>query len=137
MAPLKKDWVNIYGPLVDMMKLQVRMNPYKRQVEIRSSKHTKDSGSLQKGADFVKAYSLGFDVDVSELPFLKNLQFIDERCRMPLHSFDWTTYTWILSKLKMLKLYMVIIYLELSVELLVKMVKLNLRLRMHRELELF
>ena len=69
MAPLKKDWVNIYGPLVDMMKLQVRMNPHKRQVEIRSSKHTKDSGSLQKGADFVKAYSLGFDVDVSELSF--------------------------------------------------------------------
>ena len=73
MAPLKKDWVNIYGPLVDMMKLQVRMNPHKRQVEIRSSKHTKDSGSLQKGADFVKAYSLGFDVDVSELSFFKKI----------------------------------------------------------------
>ena len=63
MSPLKKDWVNIYGPLVDLLKLQVRMNPQKRAVELRSSKHTKDSGHLQKGADFVKAYALGFAVE--------------------------------------------------------------------------
>ncbi|TIB69911.1 hypothetical protein E3P77_00322 [Wallemia ichthyophaga] len=63
MSPLKKDWVNIYGPLVDLLKLQVRMNPQKRAVELRSSKHTQDSGHLQKGADFVKAYALGFAVE--------------------------------------------------------------------------
>lgn len=63
MSPLKKDWVNIYGPLVEMLKLQVRMNPQKRAVELRSSKHTKDAGHLQKGADFVKAYALGFAVE--------------------------------------------------------------------------
>lgn len=63
MSPLKKDWVNIYGPLVDLLKLQVRMNPQKRAVELRSSKHTNDSGHLQKGADFVKAYALGFAVE--------------------------------------------------------------------------
>lgn len=30
----------------------------------QSSKHTKETGALQKGADFVKAYALGFDVNV-------------------------------------------------------------------------
>jgi rRNA processing protein Krr1/Pno1 len=31
---------------------------------LQTSKHTKDIGALQKGADFVKAYALGFDVNV-------------------------------------------------------------------------
>ncbi len=34
----------------------------------QTSKHTKDIGAIQKGADFVKAYALGFDVNVSRLP---------------------------------------------------------------------
>ncbi|ELU44003.1 chaperone [Rhizoctonia solani AG-1 IA] len=61
MTPLKKDWVNIFSPLTEMLGLQVRMNVQKRAVEIRTSKHTKDIGAIQKGADFVKAYALGFD----------------------------------------------------------------------------
>jgi len=32
---------------------------------MRTSKHTKDISSLQKGADFVKAFALGFDVNDS------------------------------------------------------------------------
>ncbi|KAF8637421.1 hypothetical protein AX17_002916 [Amanita inopinata Kibby_2008] len=63
MSPLKKDWVNIFGPLTELLGLQVRMNVQRRCVEIRTSKHTKDIGALQKGADFVKAYALGFDVN--------------------------------------------------------------------------
>ena len=31
---------------------------------IQTSKHTKEIGAIQKGADFVKAYALGFDVQV-------------------------------------------------------------------------
>jgi len=63
MTPLKKDWLNIFGPLTEILELQVRMNVQRRCVEIRTSKQTKDIGALQKGADFIKAYALGFDVN--------------------------------------------------------------------------
>ncbi|KZV71830.1 eukaryotic type KH-domain (KH-domain type I) [Peniophora sp. CONT] len=65
MSPLKKDWVNIFGPLTEILGLQVRMNVQRKAVEIRTSKHTKEVGALQKGADFVKAFVLGFDVNDS------------------------------------------------------------------------
>lgn len=63
MTPLKASWPKIYPPLVEHLKLQVRMNVKSRAVELRTSKHTTDSGALQKGEDFVKAFTLGFDVD--------------------------------------------------------------------------
>ncbi|KAI9787859.1 MAG: pre-rRNA-processing protein pno1 [Peltula sp. TS41687] len=63
MTPLKASWSKIYPPLVEHLKLQVRMNIKNRAVELRTSKHTSDVGALQKGEDFVKAFSLGFDVD--------------------------------------------------------------------------
>jgi RNA-binding protein PNO1 len=63
MTPLKASWPKIYPPLVEHLKLQVRMNIKNRAVELRTSKHTTDPGALQKGDDFVKAFSLGFDVD--------------------------------------------------------------------------
>ncbi|MCJ1351555.1 MAG: pre-rRNA-processing protein pno1 [Icmadophila ericetorum] len=63
MTPLKNSWTKIYPPLVEHLKLQVRMNVKSRAVEIRTSKSTTDTGALQKGEDFVKAFSLGFDVD--------------------------------------------------------------------------
>lgn len=63
MSPLKAAWPKIYPPLVEHLKLQVRMNLKSRAVEMRSCKKTTDPGALQKGADFVKAFSLGFDID--------------------------------------------------------------------------
>lgn len=63
MAPLKAIWPKIYPPLVDHLKLQVRMNLKTKTVEMRTNKSTTDTGALQKGADFVKAFTLGFDVD--------------------------------------------------------------------------
>lgn len=41
---------------------------------IKTSKHTKDIGAIQKGADFVKAYALGFDVHVCPSFPLSSLQ---------------------------------------------------------------
>lgn len=63
MTPLKLTWPKIYPPLVDHLKLQVRMNLKTRTVELRTNKSTTDQGALQKGADFIKAFTLGFDVD--------------------------------------------------------------------------
>ncbi|KAF2834093.1 pre-rRNA-processing protein pno1 [Patellaria atrata CBS 101060] len=39
------------------------MNVKARAVELRTSKATESAGALQQGEDFVKAFSLGFDVD--------------------------------------------------------------------------
>jgi hypothetical protein len=52
---------NQYPPLVEHLKLQVRMNVKSRAVELRTSRHTTDLGALQKGEDFVKAFALGFE----------------------------------------------------------------------------
>jgi len=62
LTPLKKHWMEILQPLVEHMKLQVRMNTKRRCVEIRSSDHTADIGALQKAADFVRAFMIGFEV---------------------------------------------------------------------------
>ncbi|PPQ67457.1 hypothetical protein CVT24_011514 [Panaeolus cyanescens] len=72
MTPLKKEWLNIFGPLTEILALQVRMNVQRRSVEIRTSSLTKDIGAIQKGADFVKAFALGFDVNVG-----LSLRFLD------------------------------------------------------------
>ena len=63
MAPLRSAWPKIYPPLVEHLKLQVRMNIKAKAVEVRTSKYTTDSGALQKGEDFIKAFSLGFEMD--------------------------------------------------------------------------
>jgi RNA-binding protein PNO1 len=61
-TPLKENWENIMKPIVEHMKLQVRFNPKKRCVEMKTSQFTLDGGALQKSADFVQAFMLGFDV---------------------------------------------------------------------------
>jgi len=61
-TPLRKDWMRIYTPIVEHLKLDVRMNPRNRSVEIKTSQHTEDIDTLQKAADFVRAYLLGFEV---------------------------------------------------------------------------
>ncbi|KAG2192892.1 uncharacterized protein EV154DRAFT_436772 [Mucor mucedo] len=63
MSPLKRHWLEIYSPLVEHMKLQVRMNVKTRTVELKTSPSTEDEGSLQKGADFLRAFALGFEVE--------------------------------------------------------------------------
>ena len=37
MSPLKRDWVNIFGPLTELLGLQVRMNVQKKCIEMRVS----------------------------------------------------------------------------------------------------
>ncbi|ORY65796.1 uncharacterized protein BCR38DRAFT_339071 [Pseudomassariella vexata] len=65
MSPLKAHWPKIYEPLVNHLKLAVRMNVKTKAVELRTSQHTTDTGAVQKGEDFVRAFVLGFDVEDS------------------------------------------------------------------------
>jgi RNA-binding protein PNO1 len=59
---LKKEWEKIYTPIVEKMDLQIRMNPKKRVVELRTSEHTKEENAVQKSADFINAFLYGFDI---------------------------------------------------------------------------
>lgn len=63
LTPLKQNWLKIFSPIVEHLKLQIRFNNRTRTVEIRPSPTTEDIAVLQKAADFVKAFVLGFDVD--------------------------------------------------------------------------
>jgi len=45
------------------MKLQVRFNTNTKCVELRTSEHTEDIGAIQKSADFIRAFVLGFEVE--------------------------------------------------------------------------
>lgn len=62
-SSLKEAWMKIFTPMVEHMKLQIRFNMKARQVELRIGPETPDISNLQKGADFVKAFLCGFEVD--------------------------------------------------------------------------
>lgn len=62
-GPLKNSWSKIYFPLVDHLKLQVKMDIRRKRVLLRTSQQTTDSGAIQKADDFLRAFMLGFDVD--------------------------------------------------------------------------
>jgi len=62
-TPLKENWMKIFTPVVEHLHLQIRFNLKTRNVEIKTCKDTTDVGALQKGADFVKAFTLGFEVE--------------------------------------------------------------------------
>ncbi|KAI8870821.1 Pre-rRNA-processing protein PNO1 [Ramicandelaber brevisporus] len=62
-SPLKNVWMKIYTPVVEHLKLQVRMNVRTKTVELRTSPETTDIAAIQKASDFIRAFTLGFDVD--------------------------------------------------------------------------
>jgi len=62
MTPLKNSWMALYKPVTETLKLDMRMNLKSKKVEIKTTEHTVDGGSLQRAADFVHAFILGFDV---------------------------------------------------------------------------
>ena len=56
--------MKIFSPIVEQLKLQIRYNIKTRQVEIRQPEVITDNdSSLQKAADFVRAFVLGFEVE--------------------------------------------------------------------------
>ncbi|XP_042894924.1 RNA-binding protein pno1 [Parasteatoda tepidariorum] len=62
-TPLKENWMKIFTTVVEHLHLSIRFNLKRRMVEIQTCKETKDVSALQKAADFVHAFTLGFDVD--------------------------------------------------------------------------
>jgi RNA-binding protein PNO1 len=62
MTPLKDHWMDLYKPITDNLKLDMRMNLKTKKVEIKSTQKTEDAGAVQRAADFVNAFILGFEV---------------------------------------------------------------------------
>ena len=48
-APLKENWLKIFNPVVEHLKLQIRFNLKTRNVEIRTGKETQNISDVQKG----------------------------------------------------------------------------------------
>ncbi|XP_074599617.1 RNA-binding protein pno1 [Brevipalpus obovatus] len=63
LTPLRQNWLKIYKPLVENLKIQVRFNMKARVVQLRTCKESKDMDAIQKAADFVQAFALGFEVE--------------------------------------------------------------------------
>lgn len=62
-TPLKQNWLKIFTPVVEHLNLQMRFNIQSKCVEIRTHSGTKDKSSIQKAADFLRAFILGFEVE--------------------------------------------------------------------------
>ncbi|XP_076377110.1 RNA-binding protein pno1 [Megalopta genalis] len=62
-TPLKENWLKIFTPIVEHLQLQIRFNLHTRNIELRTAPETPDIANLQKGADFVKAFVCGFEVE--------------------------------------------------------------------------
>ena len=65
MKPLKENWPTIVKVLVEHMKIQIKMNPKKKCIEIRTSETTKDPCAIRKCEDFLKAFMCGFELQDS------------------------------------------------------------------------
>lgn len=62
-TPLKENWMKIFTPIVEHLQLQIRFNLKTRNIELRTAPETPDIANLQKGADFIKAFIYGFEVE--------------------------------------------------------------------------
>lgn len=58
---LKKAWMDIYARVYEQMKIDIRMNLKGRKVDLKTRADTPDAINLQKCADFIHAFMLGFD----------------------------------------------------------------------------
>jgi RNA-binding protein PNO1 len=61
-TPLRQQWEALMAPVVEHLKLLIRFNPRARAVELKTGSATTDSSALQKGADYVTAFTLGFEL---------------------------------------------------------------------------
>lgn len=64
--PLRENWERIYELIVEKLRLQVRFNTKTSQVELRKCEQTKDPIALQRATDFLRAFTLGFELNDAE-----------------------------------------------------------------------
>ncbi|WUR02270.1 RNA-binding protein PNO1 (PNO1) [Vairimorpha necatrix] len=69
----KTEWLKIYTPIVELAKIQIRMNFIKKQIDIRTCDLTEDTSFLNRTEQFLKAINLGFSIEDS----LSILKFAD------------------------------------------------------------
>ncbi|XP_049850272.1 RNA-binding protein PNO1-like [Schistocerca gregaria] len=62
LTALRNHWAEIYTPIVDNLKLQIRMNTKTKHVELRTSPETEDIGVLDRAVEFIRAYLIGFEI---------------------------------------------------------------------------
>ncbi|XP_027201237.2 RNA-binding protein pno1 [Dermatophagoides pteronyssinus] len=63
---LKENWLKIFTPIVEHLKLQMRFNFHTKCVEIRTPPGLNidsDKCNIQKAADFIQAFILGFEIE--------------------------------------------------------------------------
>ncbi|KAL8526972.1 hypothetical protein ACS0TY_016004 [Phlomoides rotata] len=75
--PLKRDWEEIYNLVYDQMKVDIRMNTKARQVELKTRPDTPEIGDLQKCADFIHAFMLGFGFEEAKDLLRCNELYVD------------------------------------------------------------
>ncbi|KAK9740814.1 hypothetical protein RND81_03G062300 [Saponaria officinalis] len=62
-TPLKKAWLDIFTPIDEKMHIDIKFNPKTRTVALKTRHDTPEVNNLQKSADFVHAFTLGFDIE--------------------------------------------------------------------------
>lgn len=63
MSFFKTEWLKIYTPIVELSKLQVRMNIFKKRIDIRTCESTEDVSFVNRTEQFIKALCIGFNVE--------------------------------------------------------------------------
>ena len=65
MALYKSEWLKIYTPIVELAKIQIRMNFMKKQIDIRTCHLTEDTSFLNRVEQFLRAINIGFSIEDS------------------------------------------------------------------------
>lgn len=60
---IKRDWFKIYTPIVELGKLQIRMNLKTKRIDLRTCPETENSAFLDRAALLIKAVLIGFSVE--------------------------------------------------------------------------
>eukprot|EP00388_Colpodella_angusta_P020694 GDKJ01051996.1.p1 GENE.GDKJ01051996.1~~GDKJ01051996.1.p1 ORF type:complete len:266 (-),score=74.26 GDKJ01051996.1:130-927(-) len=61
-TPLRNHWMDLITPIVENLKLQIRMNQKRKCIEVMTTVETTIPNALQKAYDYIGAFLMGFDL---------------------------------------------------------------------------